>query len=219
MKLRVAKIFYSIQGEGVYQGIPTTFVRLQGCNLLTGCVWCDTQFARPGVGGTELEVDEIVKQVVHLEPRTYKHWVCITGGEPLFQSAGLHELVKVLSRYGFQVEVETNGTLPKPYWWTLVGSWVADIKCPSSGVSHLSLEETWFDVRAQDQVKFVVGNDEDIEFARKVIMRNAARNPVVLVSPVILPGCDVPIMSKVIRLCLELKVRFSLQIHKYAEVE
>lgn len=218
VNLDVSRIRLSIQGEGVHQGIPTTFVRLQGCNLLPGCNWCDTRYARSS-GGTLLGVEDVVKEVVAAELRTYKHWVCITGGEPLLQLEGLHELVKVLNRYGFLTEVETNGTFSKPFWWTLVNSWVADIKCPSSGVCGVSKEEEWFDTRAQDQVKFVVGDQKDIDYARKIIMKNAARNPVVLVSPVVLPGCEVPIMGKAVELCLELKVRFSLQVHKYAEVE
>lgn len=217
--IRIAKIFYSLQGEGVSQGIPTTFVRFQGCNLLIGCDWCDTQFARPNSGGTILGIEEILQRVVKAEPRTYKHWVCITGGEPLHQQKGLHELVKGLSKYGFLVEVETNGTIPKPFWWTLVDSWVADIKCPSSGVCGVSKEEDWFDTRTQDQIKFVVGSMEDILFAREVIKRNAARNPTVLVSPVINPDKSAPMSREAVKLCLEQKVRFSLQVHKYAEFE
>lgn len=219
VEIRVARIFYSIQGEGYNQGLPTTFVRFQGCNFLVGCNWCDTQFARPNSGGTVLSVEEVLKRVVKAEPRTYKHWVCITGGEPLYQRDGLHELVKSLNKYGFLIEVETNGSLPKPFWWTLVDSWVADIKCPSSGMCEISREEDWFDTRRQDQVKFVVGSMEDILFAKQVIRRNAARNPIVLVSPVIYPDLSAPMMREAIRLCLEEKVRFSLQVHKYADVE
>lgn len=218
MKLRIAKIFYSIQGEGVNQGVPTTFIRFQGCNLLNGCAWCDTQYAR-GEGGTLLSIEDILSEVVAAESRTYKHWVCITGGEPLFQLDGLHELVKALNKYGFLIEIETNGSIPKPFWWTLVDSWVADIKCPSSGVCGTSKEEQWFDTRAQDQVKFVVGSMEDILFAKQMIMRNATRNPTVLISPVILPDGKAPAMKEAVNLSLRLKVRFSLQIHKYAEVE
>jgi len=218
VSLNIARIFYSVQGEGVNQGVPTTFIRFQGCNLLTGCIWCDTQYAR-GEGGVILSIEDILAETVAAEPRTYKHWVCITGGEPLLQQKGLHELVKSLNKYGFLIEIETNGSLPKPYWWTLVDSWVADIKCPSSGVCGVSKEEEWFDTRGQDQVKFVVGSAKDIDFARSMIMRNATRNPVVLVSPVILSDKTAPFMKEAINLSLRLKVRFSLQIHKYAEIE
>lgn len=227
MKALVSEIFYSIQGEGIHQGLPTTFIRLQGCNLLPHCSWCDTAYAQGSNGGTPWDIQDILDECVKLEGRTYKHWVCITGGEPLMQLEALHELVKGLSRYGFLIEVETNGSYKKPYWWTLVDSWVADIKCPSSGVCGVSLEDEWFNTRVFDQVKLVVGNREDINYAGKVIMRNAARNPIVLVSPVnpmkvtgLIDGGE-PLsipnalwMQEVVEFCKELKVRFSLQIHK-----
>jgi len=224
MKISLAELpFYSIQGEGVYQGIPTTFIRLQGCNLLTHCSYCDTVYAQDGSKGTIVEVNEVLNLCTKVEGRTYKHWVCITGGEPLFQLEALHELVKGLKRYGFKVEIETNGTIPKPYWWTLVDCWVVDIKCPSSGVCGSSLQE-WFDSRIDDQIKFVVGSKKDLEFARAMILKNIAMNPVVLVSPVIEVGrgnlSDACInwnnewLQEVVEFCKELKVRFSLQIHK-----
>lgn len=225
-RVRLAEIFYSIQGEGIHQGLPTTFIRMQGCNFLPGmgCAWCDTQYAQSSDTGDELTIDEALDKCVKLESRTYKHWVCITGGEPLFQPEALHELVKGLSRYGLLVEVETNGSIKKPYWWTLVDSWVVDIKCPSSGVCGKSLEE-WFDTRIFDQVKFVVGTKEDIDFAKETIRRNIHRNPVVLVSPVTkslhgtnLPddpiGWDKEWLQEVVEFCKEMKVRFSLQLHK-----
>jgi len=117
-KILVNELFYSIQGEGVYAGVPTTFIRLQGCNFLPGlgCKWCDTMYAQGSSEGTEMEIGDVLNQCTKLEGRTYKHWVCITGGEPLFQPDALHELVKGLKRYGLRVEVETNGSLEKPYW-------------------------------------------------------------------------------------------------------
>lgn len=219
VKVKVAEIFYSIQGEGVHAGIPTTFIRLQGCNLLPPrCSWCDTAYAQDGSKGTEVDVEDVLAQCIKLESRTYKHWVCVTGGEPLFQPEALHELVKGLKRYGFRVEIETNGSIEKLYWWTLVDSWVADIKCPSSGVCGVSLED-WFNTRECDQIKFVVGSREDLDFARAMIMRNTTRNPVVLVSPVMsnfepLRYTTDLWMKEVVRFCKELKVRFSLQVHR-----
>lgn len=220
--LRVREVFYSIQGEGVYAGVPTTFVRLQGCNLTHPCRWCDTAYAQDKEGegkeSYDFTAEALLKRIVACEGRTYQHWVCVTGGEPLFQVEGLHELIKQLKRYGFRVEVETNGTLPKPMWWTIVDSWAADIKCPSSGVK--SLEEEWFWTRPADQVKFVVADDEDIAYAEKTIMRNACRNPVVLVSPMFDPTLDLafnvkaPILEKSVELCKRTKSRFSLQLHK-----
>lgn len=224
MKLNVCEIFLSIQGEGMHTGIPTTFIRLQGCNLLTHCVWCDTAYAQDGSKGTEMSVEEVLDQCVKLEGRTYKHWVCITGGEPLLQLEALHELVKGLQKYGFRAEVETNGSIKKPYWYTLVDSWVVDMKCPSSGVCGVS-QEDWFNTRECDQIKFVVSSREDLDFARAMIRRNSFSNPVILVSPA--SGTLInkregtieeywfkPWLQEVVEFCEELKIRFSLQVHK-----
>lgn len=227
--LRISEIFYSIQGEGIYQGIPMVFVRFAGCNLLTkggegGCVWCDTKYARDSSEGTEMSVEEVVKAVQKFALH-YKDWVCITGGEPMFQLDALHELVKKLKRYGYRIEVETNGSIEKPFWWTLVDSWVFDIKCPSSGVCGIS-KESWFETRSCDQAKFVVGTREDQDFASRMIMRNMVKASTVLVSPVIPPEAwtqdtglfgDKEIqrwLQEVVEFCKELRVRFSLQIHK-----
>jgi len=222
--VRVHRIFYSVQGEGVYQGVPMVFIRLQGCNLLNHCQYCDTSYAWDGNGGTEYTLEEMEVQIAKFHPH-YKDWYCITGGEPLFQEEALHQLVKKLKNFGLRVEVETNGSIKKPFWWTLVDSWVADIKCPSSGVCGVSKVDDWFSMRTDDQVKFVVGTQEDFDFARRIINSKATCNPVVLVSPVIpalpLEGLrewfevDRQLwLQEVAEFCKEMRVRYSLQIHK-----
>lgn len=183
--MRVNEIFYSIQGEGLYMNIPMGFIRLQGCNLLVGCQWCDTEYARDPSEGKEMDVGEVADSINKLTPH-FGSWVCITGGEPLLQQDELYELVKVLKRkYSHKITIETNGTLPKPFWYTLVNSWSADIKCPSSGVCGVSLIEDWFETRDSDQVKFVVGRPEDLDFTREVVMKNAARSPIPIISPIV----------------------------------
>ncbi len=217
MNLRVSEIFYSLQGEGVNQGIPMTFVRLAGCNLLTYCKYCDTAYAWKGDTGESLTVEEIVKRVIKLSPQ-YQSWVCITGGEPLFQEEGLHELVKELKKWGgHHIEVETNSSIPKPYWWTLVDCWVADIKCPGSGVCGISLEG-WFNTRYCDQVKFVVSTPEDLDFASKLIRRNATKAPQTIASPAIPLNTKVEDnqewLQEVAEFCKKERVRMSIQSHK-----
>ena len=206
----VNEIFCSIQGEGIYQGLPMVFVRFQGCNLIVHCAYCDTSYAWDGSKGTNMSVEEIVEKVRSFLPH-YHAWVCITGGEPLFQEEGLHDLVKGLKRFGYRITVETNGSVKKPYWYTLVDSWVADIKGPSSGVCGVSLED-WFDTRTCDQIKFVVGTREDLDFTRKLVYKNAAKNPTVLVSPVFPAGKRW--LQEVAELCKEMRVRMSLQLHR-----
>lgn len=226
--MKVNEVFYGIQGEGVHQGLPSVFVRLQGCNLaLPRCSYCDTSYAWDSNNGRDVQVEDIVKEVSRLSPY-YQSWVCITGGEPLFQFDELHELVRSLRNGGYRIEVETNGSIPMPRWWTFVDSWVADIKCPSSGVCGVSNEE-WFKTRPFDQIKFVVGDQKDLEFARGMIEKHKVDNPVVLVSPVIkllqvrydsfadrhvCENWDVKWMEEVIEFCKEERVRFSLQWHK-----
>lgn len=220
--MRVNEIFYSIQGEGVYQGLPTVFVRLQGCNLLPNfCSYCDTKYAQSENGGEEKSVEEVVQNVIKLYPYQMG-WGCITGGEPLFQPDVLEQLVRELKKQQYHIEVETNGSLPKPRWWALIDSWCADIKCPSSGVAGVSREE-WFKVRPQDQVKFVVGTEEDLKFADGMIRKHIADNPIVLVSPVFPEnynegGDGICIKWDWLQRCVEFakerRVRFSLQWHK-----
>ena len=218
MEVKTNEIFYGIQGEGVYQGIPTVFVRFQGCSLITKCQYCDTAYAQDGKGGTEMTVEEVVSEVSRLSP-FYNSWVCITGGEPLWQLDALEELVRQLKKGGYKIEIETNGSLPIPRWYTLVDSWNADIKCPCSGVCGVSREE-WFRARAQDQIKFVVGTEEDLKFTKEVLSRHVASSPVILVSPMIKP---IPYwgnqermewLQRVVEFCKKERVRFSLQWHK-----
>ena len=221
---RISEVFYSIQGEGIYQGLPTLFIRFQGCNLLTHCTYCDTGYAQDPNDGTDMAAEAIVSVCVRLQPRTYQTWICITGGEPLYQPDDLYELVRKLKAFGYRVEIETNGSIKPPKWYTIVDSWCTDIKCPSSGVCGISLEE-WFNTRFCDQIKFVVGNKEDLDFARKLTMKNAARSPQILVSPVVdnthtddKVGGQVLLeklwLQEVVEFCKDLEVRFSLQWHK-----
>lgn len=224
--LRISEVFYSIQGEGLYQGMPMVFIRTQGCNLIPttgGCRWCDTSYAWNPDGGQGWSNNDLIQEVSKLSSY-YQSWVQITGGEPLWQRDALEELVRLLKKGGYQVTVETNGSFEPPRWWTLVDSWNADIKCPSSGVCGVSKED-WFCTRPRDQVKFVVGNMEDLDFARNLINKYKAYNPVVLISPV--AGMLVDKQKGVIEeywnrewlqevweFCKEMRVRWSLQQHK-----
>jgi len=209
--VKINEIFYSIQGEGIHQGIPMVFVRFQGCNLIPRCRYCDTPSALSDRGGKEMEVKDILDEIGRLSPY-YRIWVCITGGEPLWQLDGLEDLVRRLKMGGYQITIETNGTFRPPRWYGLVDSWNADIKCPSSGVCGVSSLE-WFKTRFQDQIKFVVGTKEDLDFARGLIRKHWADSPVILVSPIF---SSIPSgwLQEVAEFCKEEEVRLSLQLHK-----
>jgi len=219
--LRTSEVFHSIQGEGVYQGIPTVFIRLQGCNLpgtTGGCLYCDTSYAWDPTKGKDMAIEEIIQEVSKLAS-SYGSWCCITGGEPLWQEDELEELVRKLKKGGYKVTIETNGSFNPPRWYTLVDSWSADIKCPSSGVCGVSKED-WFHTRGSDQIKMVVGNTEDLEFVKGMLDKYRASSPIVLLSPIsgILVNkgeyWNKEWLREVWEFCCENKVRFSLQIHK-----
>jgi 7-carboxy-7-deazaguanine synthase len=170
-----------------------------------------------------MSVEDVLKEVSKLSPYR-KSWVCITGGEPLWQEQELEQLVRKLKAGGYSVTIETNGSFKPPRWYTLVDSWNADIKCPSSQVCGVS-NEVWFRTRQCDQIKFVVGTEEDLEFTKNMLDKHRADSPTILVSPVTktLHGTDLPDdpvgwdrewLQRVVEFCLDQRVHFSLQWHK-----
>lgn len=210
VNVRINEIFYSIQGEGIHQGVPMVFIRFQGCNLIPGCDYCDTKYARVQGEGENFNYEEVLQAIRLLDPRQMG-WVCITGGEPLWQLYDLENLVGILRSEGIKASIETNGSYPIPQWYTKAESWVADIKCPSSGVCGTSKDD-WLFCRQKDQVKFVVGTQEDLEFVENVLKRTVGKTSTVIVSPT-MPSSQ-EFMQKIVEFCKEHKVRFSLQWHK-----
>ena len=146
MALKVHEIFYSLQGETTTSGFTSVFIRLAGCNL--SCIWCDTPQAK--TGGTDMTIDEIMAKVESFEP--FNH-VTLTGGEPLIQGEAM-ELLDRLTDNGYEVQVETNGSVlfdSMPRGVRII----ADIKTPSSGEeSSFKLENIKF-LKKYDEVKFV----------------------------------------------------------------
>lgn len=218
--LDVNEIFYSLQGEGVHQGLPTVFIRLQGCNL--DCTYCDTDYAKTGPS-TKHTTEEIITKIVHLSPSTSTR-VCITGGEPLLQVEALEKLVARLNKFNYYLEVFTNGSFPRPFWWTRVHSWVVDIKTPSSGVCGAS-DISWLETRTTDQVKLTVGTAQDLNYASGIITYCATKSPQIVVSPVanllvdskkgtVEEYWNKEWLQEVAAFCLEKRVRYSLQWHK-----
>lgn len=197
--MKISEIFKSIQGEGLNQGRPCIFIRLAGCNL--SCSWCDTAYARSG--GLETTVDE----VLDVAWRLHGDHFCITGGEPLMQSAELLTLVRKLHAHGSTVEIETNGTYDfTPF--QLYATICMDVKCPSSGEkSDLGLIER---LRVGDALKFVVADLRDCAFAEAVLGRYPVKAAVFL-SPV--EGADV---KEIAQFLIEqnLPARLQVQLHK-----
>ena len=153
--MRICEIFRSIQGEGLTMGLPTTFVRTVGCNLR--CSWCDTQYSMEG--GEEMALEQIIGAVG--DART----VCVTGGEPLLQP-DMPELIGRFLEDGKRVVVETNGatdiSLVPDDQMVMISM---DVKCPSSGMTERMLESNMGLIKAKDQLKYVIADDADYEFA------------------------------------------------------
>ena len=159
--MRICEIFHSIQGEGLMMGVPTTFVRTVGCNLR--CEWCDTQYSMDG--GEEMSLDSIMERIGDV-----KH-VCVTGGEPMLQPE-MPELLRRLVSEGKQVVLETNGSVdlsdvPRDPLMLIS----MDIKCPSSGMTDRMLYSNLSLLSRKDQLKFIVRDDDDFDFALDVLKR------------------------------------------------
>tara|TARA_R110002050_G_C8855619_1_gene507017 strand:+ start:319 stop:969 length:651 start_codon:yes stop_codon:yes gene_type:complete len=154
--LRITEIFYSLQGESRTLGLPTVFVRLTGCPLR--CVYCDTEYAFHG--GERRQLDDILKEVASYKPR----YVCVTGGEPLAQPE-CHTLLSALCDAGYQVSLETSGALSVAQVDPRVSK-VMDLKTPASGEVHRNLMDNIAFITAHDQIKFVLCDREDYDWAR-----------------------------------------------------
>ncbi|WP_213877028.1 7-carboxy-7-deazaguanine synthase QueE [Pseudomonas sp. dw_358] len=153
--LRITEVFYSLQGETRTAGLPTVFVRLTGCPLR--CQYCDSAYAF--TGGTVRTLESIMDQVAAFKPR----YVCVTGGEPLAQPNAI-PLMKMLCDAGYQVSVETSGSLDISAVDTRV-SRVMDLKTPGSEEAHRNRYENVELLTPNDQVKFVLCSRDDYDWA------------------------------------------------------
>jgi 7-carboxy-7-deazaguanine synthase len=202
--VKVCEIFRSLQGESSFAGLPCVFIRLAGCNLR--CRYCDTHYALEG--GDEIPIGEIVEQVASHGGDLVE----VTGGEPLFQE-DTPELTLALLKRGYRVLVETNGSLDISVLPQEVVR-IVDIKCPSSGESHQVMWENTWRLLLKDEVKFVISDRLDYEWARGIIReRFPEGNTRILLSTVygeLPPG-------RLVNWMLEdrLRARFQLQLHKY----
>lgn len=203
--LTINEIFYSIQGESTYAGRPCVFVRLTACDLR--CSWCDTPYAFSE--GRKQSLDEVLAEV----DRADCPLVEVTGGEPLLQE-DVYPLLRSLVDRGKTVLLETGGhrsteRVPDPVVTIL------DVKCPGSGEAHRNDWSNLERLRPHDEVKFVVRDRADYEFARDVIarFRLAERAAAVHLSPVhgVLEARE---LSSWV-LADRLPARVQLQIHKY----
>jgi 7-carboxy-7-deazaguanine synthase len=159
--LKISEIFLSLQGESSRVGLPTVFVRLTGCPLR--CVWCDTAYAF--TGGQTMSLPEILAEVTVAARDVGR--VCVTGGEPLAQAACL-PLLSALCDAGHSVSLETSGALDIGQVDARVAR-VVDIKAPGSGESDRNRWQNLALLTANDELKFVLKDRSDYEWARRLI--------------------------------------------------
>ncbi|MER2163911.1 MAG: 7-carboxy-7-deazaguanine synthase QueE [Psychrobacter alimentarius] len=215
--LRLTEIFYSLQGEALTSGLPTIFVRLTGCPLR--CVYCDTEYAF--TGGERQSLDTIISMI---KSHPCKR-ICLTGGEPLAQPNAI-ELMKRLLSEDYEISLETAGALTVENVPPAVSK-VMDLKTPSSGEVDKNLWSNLDYLTQHDQIKFVIMNREDYEWAKAKLAEHNLNERVgtVWFSPMFNVGenvdedigPDVPVLARELAewiLVDALPVRFQLQLHK-----
>lgn len=204
MSLKVNEIYFSIQGESSYAGLPCVFVRLTGCNLR--CIWCDTEYAF--YEGEWKSLDQIVAEVSQFGCELVE----LTGGEPLLQKESF-ALVDKLIESGFKVLIETSGSISLEKLNPEAVK-IMDIKCPGSKMEHKNRWENIDYLTPKDEVKFVLADRADYDWAVAVMRKHQLDRKVsVLFSTVF--GALEPV--KVVEWILQdrLPVRFQLQMHKF----
>jgi 7-carboxy-7-deazaguanine synthase len=203
--LTINEIFYSIQGESSYAGRPCVFVRLTACDLR--CSWCDTEYAF--YEGRKRSLDDVLAEVDRFECRLVE----VTGGEPLLQEE-VYPLMQSLIDRGSTVLLETGGHRSTARVPEAVVT-ILDVKCPGSGESHRVDWSNLERLRPHDEVKFVVNDRQDYEYARDVIARHdlGLRASAIHLSPV--HGVLDPRTLAEWILADRLPARVQLQLHKY----
>ena len=199
----INEIYYSIQGESSLAGKPCIFIRLTYCNLR--CSYCDSEHAF--YNGEEMDIKNIIKKI--------KRWPCklieVTGGEPLLQEQCI-KLLNELIKLRYDVMLETSGSLPLDKVPSKVIK-IIDFKCPSSKMEHKNLWEIIKDISCHDEIKFVIGNREDYDWAKEKIYEFKLNEIcTILFSPVF----DLINPKKIVEWILKdnIPVRFQLQMHK-----
>ena len=203
MALKINEIYYSVQGESTHAGRPCVFIRLTYCNLR--CTYCDSEYTF--YEGKDMEITHIMNEI--------KQWDCnlveVTGGEPLFQDKCIN-LLNELINSNYEVMLETGGSLsisdvPKKVIK------IVDFKCPSSAMEKKNLWSIVEDLQPHDEVKFVIGNREDFDWARDRIIEYSLDKICTLLFSPTFEKIDPQLMVEWI-LAENLPVRMQMQMHK-----
>ncbi|PYX41072.1 MAG: 7-carboxy-7-deazaguanine synthase [Acidobacteria bacterium] len=160
--MHITEIYKSLQGESTYAGLPCIFVRLTGCNLR--CSWCDSEYTF--TGGRRMDSADIFSEVMRLSPGG--GLVEVTGGEPMLQERELLPFMQRLLEAGYTVLLETSGERPLAQVPLGVIK-IVDVKCPHSGEADTFALENLHALLPHDEVKFVISDRSDYEFARDFV--------------------------------------------------
>ena len=176
--MQITEIYKSIQGESTFAGLSCVFVRLTGCNLR--CTWCDSEYTF--VGGHRMTLEEVETEVLNLSPG--RGLVEITGGEPMLQDREVVLLMERLLRAGYTVLLETSGERPLARVPKGVIK-IVDVKCPNSGEPETFNPDNLEALEPHDELKFVLTDRSDYEFARDFVTQHdlSSRVNAVLFSP------------------------------------
>jgi len=218
--MHLIELYKSVQGESSFAGLPCIFVRFAGCNLR--CAWCDSEYTF--TGGKPTTADEIIQQIEALAPCTL---IEFTGGEPMLQAKELIPLMERLLAQNYTLMIETSGERPLAEVPKAVHK-IVDVKCPGAGAAANSFRmENLEALTKNDEVKFVITNRADYDFARNFIREHALEQKAggILLSPAFTktptPQRTADNMTLDPRHLVEwmladgLPARLSLQIHKF----
>jgi 7-carboxy-7-deazaguanine synthase len=201
--MRITEIFHSIQGESSHAGRPCVFVRLTGCNLR--CTWCDSEYTF--TGGERMSLDDVMARVQGYDCKLVE----ITGGEPLAQ-AEVFPLIERLCNEGYEVLIETSGSIditPVDRRAKLI----LDIKCPGSGEVAKNRWSNLDELRTHDEIKFVIADRIDYDWAKQLIEERQLDRWTVLLSPV-WGKMDMKALAEWM-LADRVPARFQTQLHKH----
>lgn len=204
-QLYLTEFFASVQGESSLAGLPTFFIRLSGCHLR--CSWCDTDYSFSK--GTRYSIEEILSEVKTAQIKN----ICITGGEPLLQK-NVFDLMKILCDLNYAVSLETSGACSTELVDPRVKV-ILDVKCPGSQMAEKHDWNNMARLKAQDEVKFVISNRRDYEYAVDICRRyDLFEAPQELLFS---PSFEELKATELIEWILSdhLSVRLNLQVHKW----
>ena len=204
MKIKINELFYSVQGESSYSGIPTVFVRTTGCNLR--CTYCDTTYSY--FEGSDFTIEVLLEKIKSFPTK----FVCLTGGEPLLQSAS-NELMRSLCDLGYNVSLETSGSKSCVSVDPRVKI-VLDVKTPDSGAANSFHLDNFQVLTPHNELKFVLCSESDLDWAEKFCQDHGLFSKLPVFYSPSFEKVDPKWLAEKI-LAMGSSARLQLQLHKY----